>query len=138
MAAGDKYFNCDNQNITLDQIFRKLIVQDENGNPALRTYNSGSNSSEVEQRSGNHLLFDTDSIYNTIASPGNGNITVDFSDAALGATVFMIHESASEPTYPISFQRLESSGIYSPNEINYYFFLYIGTSKVLYRIDKNI
>lgn len=38
MAAGDKFINCDNSYMPTDALFRSMVVQDSNGNPALRTY----------------------------------------------------------------------------------------------------
>ena len=40
MAAGDPYIDCSN-GVPTDLILRDIIVQDENGKPALRTYGSG-------------------------------------------------------------------------------------------------
>lgn len=91
----------------------------------------------VAQRTGTSLVFDTDAFYNTVSSPATGNITVSYGGAALGTTHLLFHNNGSEPTYPASFQRLAGSEEYAPGEINYYFFIYIGNSQVLYRIDKN-
>lgn len=92
---------------------------------------------DVAQRTGTALVFDTDALYNTIASPGTGNITVNYTGAKLGTTHLLFHNSGSEPTYPASFQRLGSSADYAVGQINYYFFIYTGNSQVLYKIDQN-
>lgn len=37
MATGDPYFNCNNSQIDTEQVFRKLIYDDGNGNPVVKT-----------------------------------------------------------------------------------------------------
>lgn len=41
MVAGDSYFDCDNNNKSLEQVFREMIVQDADGNPVFKTNSSG-------------------------------------------------------------------------------------------------
>lgn len=39
MAAGDTWVNCSTKNLSAEQLFRAVIVDDGNGNPAVRVYN---------------------------------------------------------------------------------------------------
>lgn len=60
MAAGDKYFNCDNNNLSIGQILKPLINVDINGKPFL---NNGTSDTPVEgsfllKEDGFYLLYE--------------------------------------------------------------------------------
>jgi hypothetical protein len=85
---------------------------------------------------GTAVEFIQDKIYGSIATPETGNITANYTNANPGCTIVIIHDGASEPTYPAAFQKLDSSGTYDNAAVNFISCTFLVTGTVLVSISK--
>lgn len=88
------------------------------------------------QRTGTEISFDKDAYYNTLDSPGTGNITAVLTGAILGVTGCILHNSDSEPTFGSGFVKLSSSGNYTLSVLNYIYYNYISDTEIVYTISQ--
>lgn len=86
------------------------------------------------QSSGTVISFDQYRVYGTDASPISGNLTDSNTDAKLGVTVGIIHQSSSIPTVPATWKRLASSFNYRTNVKNYIYVQYFDNNNKFYSI----
>jgi len=84
--------------------------------------------------SGSAIVFTQDRSYGSIASPEAGNITADLTDAVHGAVVLVIHQNATEPTYPGTFQKLSGSEDYNAAKVNLIYIQYLDATNQKYTI----
>lgn len=87
----------------------------------------------VDVTTGTAVEFTGEKDYGTIASPVSGNITHTLTGAEVGVCITIIHQAASEPTYPATWKKL--SGGYNPGGINYIVARYFDSSNVRYIIQ---
>lgn len=90
----------------------------------------------AEQSSGVVIEFQMDTVYGTLATPETGNITANVTDAQLGVTCLLIHNSGTAPTFSSEFKKLSGSGDYVTGQINYIFFNYITSTEIIYSINQ--
>lgn len=77
---------------------------------------------------GTVVAFNAPLIYNTIASPGSGNITYDLTGAEIGNIQKMYHNAGTEPTYPVGSVK-RGNGSYVPSTLNVIYFEWsVGTT----------
>lgn len=72
----------------------------------------------IAQKSGTALEFVEHAVYNTQASPGTGNITVNPAGANLGFSVLLLHDDVTVPTFDPVMQPLASSFPYQIGQLN--------------------
>lgn len=85
---------------------------------------------------GTVLTFVTDRVYGSIATPETGNISVDTTNAEIGVTNVIIHNSGTAPTFTSPFKKLSGSGNYVTSQINYIFCMYINSTEIIYSINQ--
>jgi hypothetical protein len=85
---------------------------------------------------GTVLTFVTDRLYGSIATPETGNISVDTTNAQVGVTNVIIHNSGTAPTFTSPFKKLSGSGNYTTGQINYIFCMYINSTEIIYSINQ--
>jgi hypothetical protein len=90
----------------------------------------------VLQKTGTTIDFKQDGNYGTIASPETGNITASISDARLGVTNIIIHNSGTAPTFSSPFKKLSGSSSYVINVINYIMCQYVNDTEIVYSINQ--
>jgi hypothetical protein len=82
------------------------------------------------------ISYEEDAVYGTIASPETGNITSSLTNAKLGVTNIIIHNSGTAPTFGAEFKKLSGSGNYVVSVINYIYCTYINATEVIYSINQ--
>lgn len=87
---------------------------------------------QTVQSTGTAVTFVQDTVYGTVAIPETGNITASYTSANLGCTILIIHDNATEPTYPATWQKV--SGTYSTTVTNYISAVYLDATHVKYSI----
>lgn len=90
----------------------------------------------VTQSSGTVISFTEEKVYGTIASPESGNITNSLTGALLGRCVLIIHQAASDPTFPASWKK--TGGNYVKNANNFIYAMYIDNNNIHYHIKQVI
>ena len=93
-------------------------------------------STEAPSTTGTVISFSTDKVYGTLATPETGNITADITNAKLGVTNIIIHNSATAPTFGSQFKKLSGSGNYVTGVVNYIYCTYISTTEIIYSINQ--
>ena len=58
---------------------------------------------QANSSTGVNISFLTDTVYGTLATPETGNITADVTNAKLGVTNIIIHNSGTAPTFGSQF-----------------------------------
>lgn len=91
---------------------------------------------ETPATTGVALTFSTDRVYGSIASPETGNITASTTDAKLGVTNIIIHNSGTAPTFDSKFKKLSGSGSYVISVVNYIYCTYITSTEIIYSINQ--
>jgi hypothetical protein len=91
---------------------------------------------ESPSTTGTALTFETDRVYGSIASPETGNITFSTTNAKVGVTNIIIHNSGSAPTFAANMKKLSGSGDYVTSAINYIYVSYINSTEVIYAINQ--
>jgi len=91
---------------------------------------------EAASGSGTEVTFTADKFYGTTDTPETGNITATLTGAKLGVTVCVIHQTGSEPTYPVTF--IKVGGSYDSAKLNYIYIQYIDDTHQLYSIVNNV
>jgi hypothetical protein len=82
------------------------------------------------------ISFLTYTVYGTLVTPETGNITADVTDAKLGVTNIIIHNSATEPTFSGEFKKLSGSGNYVVSVVNYIYCTFITSTEIIYSINQ--
>lgn len=85
---------------------------------------------------GTVLTFVTDRVYGSITTPETGNISVDTTNAQIGVTNVIIHNSGTAPTFTSPFKKLSGSGNYVTSQVNYIFCMYINSTEIIYSINQ--
>ena len=91
---------------------------------------------KANSSTGTLISFTTDKVYGTLATPETGNITADVTNAKLGVTNIIIHNSATAPTFGSEFKKLSGSGNYTTGVVNYIYCTYISTTEIIYSINQ--
>ena len=91
---------------------------------------------ESPSTTGTLLSFITDKVYGTLATPETGNITADVTNAKLGVTSIIIHNSATAPTFGSEFKKLSGSGNYVAGVVNYIYCTFITDTEIIYSINQ--
>ena len=91
---------------------------------------------ESQTTTGTAISFTIDRVYGTLATPETGNITADVTDAKLGVTNIIIHNSETAPTFGSAFKKLSGSGNYVTGVVNYIYCTYISTTEIIYSINQ--
>lgn len=89
---------------------------------------------EVEYATGPAVTFEKSRVYGTIASPVTGNITATYTDANPGTCIIILHQDASEPTYPAAFVKI--SGTYDTAKVNRIYCVFLESGTVDYSISQ--
>lgn len=82
------------------------------------------------------ITFLTDRVYGSLETPETGNIMADRTDAKLGVTNIIIHNSGTAPAFGSDFKILSGSGNYSTSNINYIFCTFISHTEIIYSINQ--
>lgn len=85
-------------------------------------------------RTGTSIAFDTNAVYNSVASPGSGSITNDLTNARIGIVQKIYHQDTSL-TVPGTWVKL-GSGTYTPSSLNIIFAEWVTGTRVEYWIVK--
>lgn len=93
---------------------------------------------EVPSASGAVISFITDRIYGSTTIPVTGNITINLSEAKLGVTNLIIHNSATVPTLPTALKKLNGSQNYITSVNNYIYMTYLDVNNINYIIQQII
>lgn len=91
---------------------------------------------ESPSTTGTLISFTTDKVYGTLTTPETGNITADVTNAKLGVTNIIIHNSGTAPTFDSKFKKLSGSGNYVTGVVNYIYCTYISTTEIIYSINQ--
>ena len=91
---------------------------------------------ESPSTTGTVISFSTDKVYGTLATPETGNITADVTNAKLGVTNIIIHNSATIPTFGSQFKKLSGSGNYVTGVVNYIYCTFISATEIIYSINQ--
>jgi hypothetical protein len=91
---------------------------------------------ESQSTTGTLVSFLVDKVYGTLTTPETGNITADITNAKLGVTNIIIHNSGTAPTFGSQFKKLSGSGNYSTGVINYIYCTYINDTEIIYSINQ--
>ena len=91
---------------------------------------------ESQTTTGTAISFTIDRVYGTLTTPETGNITADVTNAKLGVTNIIIHNSGTAPTFGSGFKKLSGSGNYSTGVINYIYCTYINDTEIIYSINQ--
>lgn len=84
------------------------------------------------------ISFQNDRFYGSVITPETGNITANTTDAQLGITNVIIHNSATAPTFSSQFKKLSGSGNYLVNNVNYIFCTYVTDNEIIYIISQRL
>ena len=93
-------------------------------------------STEAPFTTGTVISFSTDKVYGTLTTPETGNITADVTNAKLGVTNIIIHNSATAPTFGSQFKKLSGSGNYATGVVNYIYCTHISATEIIYSINQ--
>ena len=91
---------------------------------------------ESPTTTGTVISFSTDKVYGTLATPETGNITADVTNAKLGVTNIIIHNSGTIPTFGSQFKKLSGSGSYVVGVVNYIYCTFITATEIIYSINQ--
>jgi hypothetical protein len=91
---------------------------------------------ESPSTTGTVISFSTDRVYGTLASPETGNITANTTNAKLGVTNIIIHNSGTVPTFGSQFKKLSGSGNYVTGVVNYIYCTFITATEIIYSINQ--
>ena len=91
---------------------------------------------ESPSTTGTAISFTTDKVYGTLTTPETGNITADVTNAKLGVTNIIIHNSGTAPTFDSKFKKLSGSGNYVTGVVNYIYCTYISATEIIYSINQ--
>ena len=91
---------------------------------------------EAQFTTGTVISFSTDKVYGTLATPETGNITADVTNAKLGVTNIIIHNSGIAPTFGSQFKKLSGSGNYVVGVVNYIYCTFITATEIIYSINQ--
>ena len=91
---------------------------------------------EANSSTGTEISFTNDRIYGSLTSPETRNITADVTNAKLGVTNIIIHNSVTAPTFGSEFKKLSGSGNYVTGVVNYIYCTYISTTEIIYSINQ--
>ena len=91
---------------------------------------------ESQSTTGTAISFTIDKVYGTLTTPETGNITADVTNAKLGVTNIIIHNSATAPTFGSQFKKLSGSGNYSTGVVNYIYCTFITATEIIYSINQ--
>jgi hypothetical protein len=93
-------------------------------------------STEAPSTTGTVISFSTDKVYGTLTTPETGNITADVTNAKLGVTNIVIHNSGTAPTFGSGFKKLSGSGNYVTGVVNYIYCTFISNTEIIYSINQ--
>ena len=91
---------------------------------------------ESQSTTGTAISFTIDRVYGTLATPETGNITADVTNAKLGVTNIVIHNSGTAPTFGSGFKKLSGSGNYVTGVVNYIYCTFISATEIIYSINQ--
>lgn len=91
---------------------------------------------EANSSTGTVISFTLDKVYGTLATPETGNITADVTNAKLGVTNIIIHNSGTAPTFGSQFKKLSGSGNYVAGVVNYIYCTFISATEIIYSINQ--
>ncbi len=91
---------------------------------------------ESQSTTGTAISFIIDKVYGTLTTPETGNITADVTNAKLGVTNIIIHNSGTTPTFGSEFKKLSGSGNYVAGVVNYIYCTFINTTEIIYSINQ--
>ena len=91
---------------------------------------------ESQSTTGTVISFSTDKVYGTLATPETGNITADVTNAKLGVTNIIIHNSGTAPNFGSQFKKLSGSGNYVVGVVNYIYCTFISANEIIYSINQ--
>ena len=91
---------------------------------------------ESQTTTGTSISFAIDRVYGTLTTPETGNITADVTNAKLGVTNIVIHNSGTAPTFGSQFKKLSGSGNYVTGVVNYIYCTFITATEIIYSINQ--
>ena len=91
---------------------------------------------ETTSITGAEISFTNDRIYGSLATPETGNITADVTNAKLGVTNIIIHNSGTAPNFGSQFKKLSGSGNYTTGVVNYIYCTFISATEIIYSINQ--
>lgn len=91
---------------------------------------------ESPSTTGTLISFTVDKVYGTLTTPETGNITADVTNAKLGVTNIIIHNSGTAPTFGSEFKKLSGSGNYVTGVVNYIYCTFISNTEIIYSINQ--
>ena len=91
---------------------------------------------ESQSTTGTAISFTIDRVYGTLTTPETGNITADVTNAKLGVTNIVIHNSGTAPTFGSGFKKLSGSGNYVTGVVNYIYCTFITATEIIYSINQ--
>ena len=91
---------------------------------------------ESQSTTGTAISFTIDRVYGTLTTPETGNITADVTNAKLGVTNIIIHNSGTAPTFGSQFKKLSGSGNYVTGVVNYIYCTFISNTEIIYSINQ--
>lgn len=91
---------------------------------------------KANSSTGTLISFTADRVYGTLTTPETGNITADITNAKLGVTNIIIHNSATTPTFGSQFKKLSGSGNYIVGAVNYIYCTFISVDEIIYSINQ--
>ena len=91
---------------------------------------------ESQSTTGTTISFTADRVYGTLTPPETGNITANITNAKLGVTNIIIHNSATTPTFGSEFKKLSGSGNYVAGVVNYIYCTFITATEIIYSINQ--
>ena len=91
---------------------------------------------ESPSTTGTVISFTVDKVYGTLTTPETGNITADVTNAKLGVTNIIIHNSGTAPTFDSKFKKLSGSGNYVTGVVNYIYCTFITSTEIIYSINQ--
>lgn len=119
-----------------DYLLQKLESDSVSNIQGLQTALDAKLSIEAPSTTGTVISFTLDKVYGTLATPETGNITADVTNANLGVTNIIIHNSGTAPTFGSQFKKLSGSGNYVTGVVNYIYCTYISTTEIIYSINQ--
>ena len=119
-----------------DYLLQKLESESVSNIQGLQTALDTKLSTEVPSTTGTVISFSTDKVYGTLNTPETGNITADVTNAKLGVTNIIIHNSGTAPTFESQFKKLSGSGNYTTGVVNYIYCTYISATEIIYSINQ--
>ena len=142
---GDVYIGWTDPNYfgdpALGGTYYKKIGLDINTTDLVYYYNKNESDSrylpiKANSSTGTNISFTNDRIYGSLASPETGNITADVTNAKLGVTNIIIHNSGTAPTFGSQFKKLSGSGNYVTGVVNYIYCTFISATEIIYSINQ--